>query len=96
MEALSFCIKSQPSGESSNLVNINSGFPTVAKVSTQRKKLPYICGLRARIECEPLSEHSTHSDRVTNIGELLSLGASPCLRQPRNPLKTLRHCIIIT
>ena len=28
----------------------------------------------ARIECEPLSEHSTNSDRVTNIGYWLSLG----------------------
>ena len=29
-------------------------------------KRTYICGLGARIECEPLSEHSTHSDRVTD------------------------------
>ena len=28
---------------------------------------PYICDIRARIECEPLSEHSTHSDTFTNI-----------------------------
>ena len=33
-------------------------------------------GLGARIECEHVSEHLTHSDRVTNIGFLLSLGAS--------------------
>ena len=45
--------------------------------STQREEISYICGLRARIECEPLSEHSTRSDRVTDIGYLLSLGASP-------------------
>ena len=57
--------------------NRNSDFTPAATVSTQREKIPYICGLRARIECEPLSEHSTHSDRVTNIGYLLSLGASP-------------------
>ena len=38
------------------------------------KKRTYICGLGARIECEPLSEHSTHSDRVTDIGSLLSFG----------------------
>ena len=51
---------------------INSDFPPTATVSTQSKKIPYICGLRARIEYEPLSEYSTHSDRVTNIGSLLS------------------------
>ena len=55
---------------------INSDFPPTATVSTQSKKIPYICGLRAKIECEHGSEHSTHSDRVTNIGYLLSLGAS--------------------
>ena len=49
--------------------------------SSQREKIPYICDLRARIGCEPLSEHPTHSDRVTNIGYLLSLGASPLLRK---------------
>ena len=54
----------------------NSEFTSTAKDSTQREKIPYICGLRTRIECEPVSEHSTHSDRVTNIGHLLSLGAS--------------------
>ena len=57
--------------------NVNSDFAKVATVSFQRKPIPYICGLRARIECEPLSEHSTRSDRVTNIGYRLSLGASP-------------------
>ena len=40
----------------------------------EREKRTYICGLGARIECEPLSEHSTHSDRVTDIGSLLSFG----------------------
>ena len=40
-----------------------------------KKANPYICDIRARIDCEPLSEHSTRSDRVTNIGYLLSLGA---------------------
>ena len=60
----------------------NSEFTSTAKDSTQREKIPYICGLRTRIECEPVSEHSTHSDRfnprskATNIGYLLSLGAS--------------------
>mgnify|MGYP004580462349 CR=1 FL=1 len=47
------------------------------KDSSHIEKISYICGLRARIECEPLSEHSTHSDRVTNIGYLLYVGASP-------------------
>ena len=32
---------------------------------------------KVRIECESFSKHSTHSNRVTNIGYLLSLGASP-------------------
>ena len=32
-----------------------------------KKANPYICDIRARIECEPLSEHSTHSDTFTNI-----------------------------
>ena len=47
------------------------------KNSSPREKRAYICGLRARIECEPVSEHSTRSDRVTDIGSLLSWGASP-------------------
>ncbi len=56
--------------------------------STPREKMPYICGLRARIECEPLSEHSTHSDRVTNIGHLLSGGASVLPAATQNFLQT--------
>ena len=32
-----------------------------------KKANPYICDIRARIECEPLSEHSTRSDTLTNI-----------------------------
>ena len=48
-----------------------------AKDSPGSEKRSYICGLRARIECEPEGEHSTRSDRVTDIGSLLSLGASP-------------------
>ena len=47
------------------------------KDSSPREKASYIRGLRARIGCEPLSEHSTRSDRVTDIGCLLSWGASP-------------------
>ena len=55
---------------------MNSDFSSVAKDSFQREPIPYICGLRARIECEPGGEHSTRSDRVTNIGYGLSLEAS--------------------
>ena len=51
-------------------------FTSVAKVSSQRENIVYICGLRARIECEPFSEHSTRSDRVIDIDYVLSLGAS--------------------
>ena len=50
--------------------------PNPATVSRGRETLSYICGLRTRIECEPGGEHSTHSDRVTNIGEHLSSQAS--------------------
>ena len=56
--------------------------PSPAKDSSRREQIAHICGLRARIECEPLSEHSTHSDRVTNIGYCLFRGASVCLRNP--------------
>ena len=56
-------------------LTLNSNF-IPAKDSSYREKVPYICGLRARIGCEPVSEHSTRSDRVTNIGYLLSVGAS--------------------
>ena len=55
---------------------MNSDLSPPAKDSTLKNKKTYICGLRARIEYEPLSEYSTHSDRVTNIGYLLSWGVS--------------------
>ena len=64
-----------------NYEKLNSDFVPVVKVSTQREQIAYICGLRARIECERGSEHSTRSDRVTNIGYLLSLGASVLLHK---------------
>ena len=38
--------------ESSNPPTLNSDFSPTAKDSSQRENLPYICGLRARIECE--------------------------------------------
>ena len=60
---------------SSNFSKINYEFASIAKDSAKNKKLSYICGLRARIECEHGSEHSTHSDRVTNIGYCLFRGA---------------------
>ena len=59
----------------SSILNFNFHFASVATASTQRETLPYICGL-ARIECERESEHSTRSDRVTNIGQRFSVGTS--------------------
>ena len=59
---------------------INRNFSSI-KNSSHREKIFYICGLRARIECEPFSEHSTRSDRVTNIGYFLPVGASVLLTQ---------------
>jgi len=56
--------------------NLNFDFTPTAKDSLRSEPIVYICGLRARIECEHRSEHSTRSDRVTNIAVLLSLGAS--------------------
>ena len=55
-------------------------FTPITKNSPEREKIPYICGLRTRIECEREGEHSTHSARVTDIGHLLSFGASVLLR----------------
>ncbi len=56
---------------------LNSKFLPQPKNSFPREPIPYICGLRARIECEHRGEHSTRSDRVTNIGYWLSWEASP-------------------
>ena len=53
-----------------------SYFTSAAKVSFQREKISYICGLRTRIECEHGANIQPASDRVTNIGYLLSLEAS--------------------
>ena len=64
----------------------HSDFTPVSKNSSPRKKTPYICGLRARIECEREGEHSTHSDRVTNIGYLLSLEASALPNCGKSPI----------
>ena len=61
---------------SSNFSKTNYEFASIAKDSAKNKKLSYICGLRTRIECEPFSEHSTRSDRVTNIEYRLPVGAS--------------------
>ena len=73
---ISFHRKPQPIWRISKSFNIDSDFTPTAKDSTPREKISYICGLRARIECEHGSEHSTHSDRVTNIGYCLFRGAS--------------------
>ena len=59
---------------------VNSNF-NLTKNSSHRETISYICGLRTRIGCEPFSEHSTHSDRVTNIGYRLPVGASVLLTQ---------------
>ena len=73
--------------ECNNLPEIPQSTPTknsnfsLTKNSSHRETISYICGLRARIECEPLSEHSTRSDRVTNIGYRLPVGASVLLTQ---------------
>ena len=83
--------KPYSSGESPNPPTPNSDFTSTAKDSSPIKRIAYICGLRARIECEPLSEHSTHSDRVTNIGYLLSSGASPLPAATQNLLQ-YRSC----
>ena len=65
---ISFLGKPESADEFSNPLTSNSDFTSTAKDSTSTERIAYICGLRARIECEPVSEHSTHSDRVTNIG----------------------------
>ena len=68
--------------QSHNLLAIPQSTPTInrnfslTKNSSHREKISYICGLRARIECEPGGKHSPRSDRVTNIGYLLPAGAS--------------------
>ena len=65
----------------SKYYNVNSDFVSTVTDSSRREQIPYICGLRARIEYEPRGEHSTRSDRVTNIGYLLSSGAFVLLRK---------------
>ena len=73
---ISFPVNLQPADKSSKPSNMKSDFTSTAKDSSPKETIAYICGLRARIECEPVSEHSTHSDRVTNIGYCLFRGAS--------------------
>ena len=68
-----------------NPSTVSSAFTSAAKDSHPREPRPYICDLRARIECEPLSEHSTRSDRVTNIGARFSWVAST-LQSKSEPL----------
>ena len=67
------------------LKNVKAVSYTHLDVYKRQEKHRYICDLRARIECERISEHSTRSDRVTNIAVLLSLGASPLACTPQNP-----------
>ena len=73
---ISFYGKAQSIGESPNPLRLILILLLHPKHSTRREKITYICGLRARIECEHGSEHSNHSDRVTNIGYCLFRGAS--------------------
>ena len=73
---ISFPVNLQPADKSSKPSNMKSDFTSTAKDSSPKETIAYICGLRARIECEPFSEHSTRRDRVTNIGYLLSRRAS--------------------
>ena len=75
---ISFPVNLQPADKSSKPSNMKSDFTSTANDSSPHETIAYICGLRARIECEPISEHSTRSDRVTNIGYRLFGGASPC------------------
>ena len=73
---ISFLGKPESADEFSNPLTSNSNFTATTKDSTQKETIAYICGLRTRIECEPFSEHLTHSDRVTNIGYRFFWGAS--------------------
>ena len=75
---ISFPVNLQPADKSSKPSNMKSDFTSTAKDSSPKDTISYIWGLRARIECEPFSEHSTRRDRVTNIGYRLFGGASPC------------------
>ena len=75
---ISFPVNLQPADKSSKPSNMKSDFTSTAKDSSPKETIAYICGLRARIECEPISEHSPRWDRVTNIGYRLFGGASPC------------------
>ena len=65
---ISFPVNLQPADKSSKPSNMKSDFTSTAKDSSPKETIAYIFGLRARIECEPISEHSTRRDRVTNIG----------------------------
>ena len=84
---ISFPVNLQPADKSSKPSNMKSDFTSTAKDSSPlpaaNSNLPFhpiditrlICEC---IECEPISEHSTRRDRVTNIGYRLFGGASPC------------------
>ena len=73
---ISFYGKAQSIGESPNPLRLILILLLQPKTAPPKETIAYICGLRARIECEHGSEHSTHSDRVTNIGYCLFRGAS--------------------
>ena len=88
--------KSHNSLKNPKASNINSEFTSTAKDSSLQETIAYICGLRARIECKPLSEHSTRSDRVTNIGYCLLEGASPLPAATQNLIPNLSLLSLIT
>ena len=67
---------------SSNFSKTNYEFASIAKDSAKNKKLSYICGLGTRIECERGGEHSTHSDRVTNIASCFWRVSFACGKSP--------------
>ena len=51
----------------------------------------HICDLRERIECEPLSEYSTRSDRVTNMHYLLLRGVNLAIKVNQKTTTTIRE-----
>ena len=52
---ISFPVNLQPADKSSKPSNMKSDFTSTAKDSSPKETIAYICGLRARIECEPIS-----------------------------------------
>ena len=53
---ISFSVNPQPADKASKPSNMKSDFTSTAKDSSPKETIAYICSLRARIECEPISE----------------------------------------